>query len=107
MSLKSSINNEIPRRVANLTKDVATPPPCQVKTATPIPTSTPAPAANNTPHQPSAGGGVIAAPRIQMFTKKPESSSSSKHKGGGMSNELRSLTQLNASMKSKRHVTSV
>lgn len=107
MSTKSSINDEAPRRVANLTKDVATPPPCQLKNTTPIPTPAPTPAANNASHQPGAAGGVIAVPRIQMFPKKPESSSGSKHKGGGMTNELKSLTQLNASIKSKRHVTSV
>lgn len=105
MSTKASVNDEAPRRVAELTKDIVTPPLRQLKNTTPVPT--PTPAANNASHQPGTASGAIAAPRIQMFTKKPESSSGSRSKGGGMTNELKSLTQLNASMKSKRHVTSV
>jgi len=100
MSTKSST-----RRVANSTKGIATPAPCQFGRTIPIPPSTPA--ANNVPHRPGTASAVIEVPRIQMFTKKPESSSSSRPKGGGMTNELKSLTQLNASIRSKRHVTNV
>lgn len=85
-------------------KGITTPAPHQPNNTTPIPTPTPA---TSDTSQPGAGNAVIAVPRIQMFTKKPESSGSSKSKGGGMANELKSLTQLNASMRSKRHVTNV
>ena len=105
MSTKANINNEAPRRVADSTKGIITPPLCQPENTTSI--TAPIPTANNASRQPSAASGVIAAPRIQMFTKKPESSSGSRSKGSGMANELKSLTQLNASIKSKRHVTSV
>jgi hypothetical protein len=103
-STKSSPNDEAPCRVAN-SKDIALPAPYQSNNTTSIPTSTPAttPTADNASHQP----GAAMMPRIQMFAKKPESSTTSKSKGGGMTNELRSLVQLNASMKSKRHVTTV
>ena len=104
VSTKSSTNDNVPRRVASLMQDVATPTSYQPNNTTPIPTSTPT--TTNT-SQPSAATAVVAVPRIQMFTKKPESSGSSKSKGGGMTNELKSLTQLNASMRSKRHVTNV
>ena len=102
MSAKASINDEVPRRVAGLTKGIVTRPLCQLDNTTSIPT--PTPTVNNASHQPGATTGV---PRIQMFTKKPESSSGSRPKGSGMANELKSLTQLNATIKSKRHVTSV
>jgi len=88
--------------MANLMKDNATPAPYQSKNTPLIPTSTAA-----TSNASGATTAVIAVPRIQMFTKKPESSGGSRSKGGGMTNELKSLTQLNASMRSKRHVTSV
>ena len=81
--------------------DIATP---VANNTSPIPAST---SATSAAPQPGAASPVTAVPRIQMFPKKPESSSSSKSKGGGMTNELKSLTQLNASMRSKRHVTDV
>jgi len=105
MSTKLSLNGEAPRRMANLMKDNATPAPYQSKNTPLIPTSTAA--TSNVSRQPGATTAVIAVPRIQMFTKKPESSGGNRSKGGGMTNELKSLTQLNASMRSKRHVTSV
>jgi hypothetical protein len=101
-SRKLGNRDGVPRRVANLMKDTPTPVPYQSNNTTSISTSIPG--TSNAPHQP---GVATAVPRIQMFAKKPESSGSSRPKGGGMANELKSLTQLNASMRSKRHITSV
>jgi hypothetical protein len=105
---KSSISTEAPGRAAKLMKDV--PKSALYQPVNTIPISISTPATTNSFGHPNAATTPItdsAVPRIQMFAKKPQSFGRNRAKGCGLTNELKSLTQLNASMRSKRHVTTL